>query len=80
VSRWFNNFSHVGGTFPLPRRCNCEIGISQQQQIAPVFPPHLRKFGGASRASRRTNCHKILNTAAVLVLPALNLGGSFPTA
>jgi hypothetical protein len=42
VSRWFN-FSH------LQRR----FAFSPQRQIAPVYPPLLRQYGGASRASRR---------------------------
>jgi hypothetical protein len=41
-----------------------------QQQITPVFPPHFRHYGGASRVSRRFLRHKIRRVAALPVLPA----------
>jgi len=44
-----------------------------QRRITPVFPPHSRTPGGAPRASRRFFAHKILNMAALPVLPACAL-------
>jgi hypothetical protein len=54
-----------------------EIGVSPQRQIAPVFPPTFCQPGGAPRPSRRFPAHKIRHAAALLVLPALKLGGNF---
>jgi hypothetical protein len=48
-----------------------------QQQIAPVYSPCLRQYGGASRVSRRANCRKIHDSAARPLLPARYCGGSF---
>jgi hypothetical protein len=48
-----------------------------QQQIVPVFPPRNGQLGGASRASRRTQCHNSRNLAAVIMLPARHLGDKF---
>src|SRR5690348_337177 len=51
--------------------------LPPQQQFAPVFPPRTCQLGGASRASRRTNCHKSRNLAALPVLPARQRGDKF---
>jgi hypothetical protein len=41
-----------------------------RRQIVPLYPPHVRHYGSASRASRRTLRHKMLNTAVHSLAPA----------
>jgi hypothetical protein len=48
-----------------------------QRQIASLFPPLFRQLGGAPHGSRRLLRHKIRNSAALLVSPAVHFGGNF---
>jgi hypothetical protein len=48
-----------------------------QQQIAPAYPPFLRNYGSASRASCRAEFAVLQRMAALPVLPARNYGCNF---
>ena len=61
------------GTSLAPAVTYAKTAISLPQQIAPLFPPHDCQLGGAPQANRRTNRHKIRNSAARPVLPAYAL-------
>ncbi len=69
---------HLGGSILVAFMA--ALAKVAQRRIAPLFSPHLRQLGGASRASRRFLRHKILDLAARPVLPAAHLGGSFANA
>jgi hypothetical protein len=63
-----------GGSLTRSRRAMAQLAL---WQLLPVYSPHFRNNGGASRVSRRFIWHKIRNSAAVLGLPALHVGGNF---
>jgi hypothetical protein len=48
-----------------------------QRRIAPLFSPHLRQLGGASRASRRHLRHKIRQSVALPRVSARYNGDNF---
>jgi hypothetical protein len=48
-----------------------------QRQHPLVFSPRLRQYGGCSPVSRRQTRHKILNLAAVHLLPADHIGSNY---
>jgi len=54
----------------------CRTRRSVIAATAPVLSLQVRQFGGASRASRRVELHKIANSAAAPVFPARHFGGN----
>jgi hypothetical protein len=48
-----------------------------QRRIPPLFLPHLRQLGGASRLFRRFDATKFAATVAVPVFPAVKRGSNF---
>jgi len=67
-------FCLSGGSFP---HFHHAIAIFAQRQHPPLFPPRLCHFGGSPRPPRRSDVRKILNSAALPVLPAIHIGGNF---
>src|SRR5688572_28327053 len=51
-----------------------KLPFAPQRRIHRLLSPHLRQYGGASRACRRFMWHNIRNPAAALVLSAVQIG------
>jgi hypothetical protein len=69
-----NAFAFPGGNIPYSRHASAK---TKTRQLSRPFSPLLCHIGGASPASRRILCHKILIAAPSSRLSAVHIGGSF---
>jgi hypothetical protein len=68
------SYRNFGGSLSCSRHAMAKFS---QRRITPLFAPHFRQLGGASRLSRHFCATKIRNLAAVPALPAVQFGSNF---